>query len=573
MSSTNTACHTTLVALAGTALVGCASPFSTSKDDLGRIIPIERLRTVASLDLEPAPPETAPDPLQAVSRFEGEQSVDLGLGEARASALANNLDLRVALVDPAIAQTQLTEQEAAFDAVFFVDGRWANTDTPTASQLNANQQEFGSLTPGFRLPLRTGGIAQAQLPIQRVETNNQFATLNPAYTSDLELTLSQPLLEGAGRRIATHSIRIASFERQIVESRTTLAVIAQLAAVDRAYWRLYAAWESLAVAQQQLELAASQLERAERQLDAGRVAEIEVIRAEAGVAERVEGVIVAENAVLRTQRELKRRVNAPGLGVRTDTLVLPETDPNPVRYDVDRQRMLAAAMANRMELLELELRLLADAANIELAENRRLPTLDLDLTYRFNGLGEDLGDSFEQTAENDFEDWAVGLRFETPIDNGQARASLRRAVLTRLQRIGSQEARQQTIRQEVLDAIDEIETAWQRILATRQSVVVNRRALEAEQRQFNLGRSTTLDVLDAQARFAQSELAEIQSIVDYQIAQVALAEATGTLLGAASVSWEPVPVVPIPVEQPPIEQASDSITAPRASATAPADAG
>ena len=537
-----------LLRLAPAALVllaGCASPFSTSEDDLGRVIPIERLRTVGELTLTPAPPrasadDSLPGPAEPVDRFTGKPSVELDLAEARASALVNNLDLRVSLVDPSIAAQRLAQEEAAFDAVFFVDGRWSNTDTPTASQLVANQQEVGTLTPGFRLPLRTGGTAQAQLPIARIETNNQFATLNPAYTSDLEFTLSQPLLERAGRRIATAGIRIASYERQITDARTTLAVIAQLAAVDRAYWRLFAAWESLGVAQQQFELAVTQLERAQRQRDAGRVAEIEVIRAEAGVADRVESVIVAENRVLRTQRELKRRVNAPGLGVRTDTIVLPATDPNPVRYDIDRDRMLAAAIANRMELLEIELRLLADAVNIELAENQTLPTLDIDLTYRFNGLGESLSESFEQTAENDFEDWAVGLRFETPIDNAQARASLRQAVLTRLQRIGTREAREQTIRQEVLDSIDEIETAWQRILATRQAVVVNRRALDAEQRQFELGRSTTLDVLDAQANLAQAEFAEIQAVVDYQIAQIALAESTGLLLGASAVSWEPL---------------------------------
>ncbi len=57
---------------------------------------------------------------------------------------------------------------------------------------------------------------------------------------------------------------------------------------------------------------------------------------------------------------------------------------------------------------------------------------------------------------------------------------------------------------------------------------------------------TSTDVLDAATRLAEAQLAEIQAVVDYQIAQVDLAAATGTLLGAAKVTWEPSR----PVEQP-----------------------
>ena len=63
--------------------------------------------------------------------------------------------------------------------------------------------------------------------------------------------------------------------------------------------------------------------------------------------------------------------------------------------------------------------------------------------------------------------------------------------------------------------------------------------LEAEQRQFDVGRSTTTDVLDADANLANARLTEIRAIVEYQIAQIDLAVATGTLLGQSKVDWEP----------------------------------
>jgi hypothetical protein len=55
-----------------------------------------------------------------------------------------------------------------------------------------------------------------------------------------------------------------------------------------------------------------------------------------------------------------------------------------------------------------------------------------------------------------------------------------------------------------------------------------------------VGRSTSTDVLDADTNLADARLTEIQAVVEYQIAQIDLAVATGTLLGQARVDWTPV---------------------------------
>ncbi len=524
-------------------LGACANPLAPVERDYGRIVRPERTREVVSLDLE-AFAQPADTPLSVEeppeSRFDDGEEIALTLEECRASALAHNLDLRVALVDPAIANERLSEQESAFEALFFLNATQAQTDTPTASRLTSAQQEFTSIEPGVRIPLRTGGSVEVSAPFTRIETNNQFSTLNPAYTSDLELTLSQPLLRNAGRFVSTSAILIAGYNRQISEAQTKLRVLAQLASVDRAYWRLYQARQELRVRQEQYEIAMEQLASARRRVEAGDAPEIEVTRAQAGVADRLEAIISAENQVLVRQRELKRLINMPGLDVDSPQAIETATPPDPVRFRLDRRVLADRAVRERMEMLELELSLLVDAANIEVAENALLPVLDATLSYTINGLGPTEGDALDILAENDFEDWSVGLRAEAPLGNGAARARLRQALLTRLQRLSSRAQREQTIRQEVADAVDAIEATWQRILAARQSVVLNRRALEGEQRQFRAGESTSTDVLNAASRLGDAQLGEIRALVDYQIAQIDLAAATGSLLGAARVRWAPV---------------------------------
>jgi outer membrane protein len=522
------------------------NPFSDADEDHARTVALSRLRELRSGSLDQyrreGEPPTPEQQTQAVlNRFEGRDAIDLTLEECRASTIERNLNLKVALIDPSIARERAGVEEAKFNSTFFTRAAWQNSDSPTASNLDSAQSERQLITPGVRIPMRTGGNVTVSLPVSKSETDNQFSTLNPAYTSDLQFSISHDLLRNAGRRVNTASIRIAQYNQQASEAQTKLEIIRQLAAVDRAYWRLYQARAELDVRQQQYELALAQLDRARRRVDAGSAAEIEVIRAQAGVADRLETIIAVQNALRLQQRELKRIINMPGLDVESPAMVRPVTLPDPVEYVIDPEETCRAAIANRMELLELELRLAADAASIDVARNQTLPLFTVDYTYRVNGLGPSMQDSFHTLQRNNFTDWEAGLNFEIPLDNDAARSRLRESILTRIQRLATKDAREQAIRLEVLNAADTIDGTWQRILAARQSVILNTRALQAEQRQFDVGQSTSTDVLDAATRLADAQSAEIRALTDHQIAQIDLAFATGTLLGAGKVEWEPYP--------------------------------
>ncbi len=528
-------------------LSGCAQNHPFFEDTPRHTkVSAERLRAVEKLSLDRyrKPTDSAAatvDTAALKAKFDALTTYDVTLETARASVLENNLDLKVAFMNPTIAAQSVREEESRFEALFTTRMAYASSDQPTSSQLNSAQSTNLSITPGISKPLETGGNVSARLPFGRNTSDNSFSTLNPAYTSDLELSISQPLLRNAGRRNATAGIRIAKYNQQVSESQAKLEAIRQLAAIDRAYWRLYRAQRELDVAMQQQQLAQTQLDSAKRQVKSGAAAEIEVLRAEAGVASRVESIIVAQNSLQTQQREFKRVMNTPGLTVDTQTRLVLKSEPDPVEYLFERNELLDKALATRMEMLELELRLAADVATINLEKNRALPLLTLDYTYRINGLGGSTQDAFHTLERNKFEDWQLGLNLEVPLGNEAAKSRVRRAILSRLQRLATKEARELAIRQEVLNAIDELDSGWQRIFAARTATALNTRTLQAEQRQFNVGQSTSTNVLDAATRLAESQLSEIRAITDYQVAQVDLAFATGTLLGAAKVEWQSAP--------------------------------
>ncbi len=530
-------------------LAGCqGGPLGTSERDYDRRVSVARLRTINALALDQqadgaAAPRPVTDPVgleAARQRFLGADRVELTVEQARAAALENNLDLTVSLIAPTINAEQINEEQGRFDALLFANARYVDQDDAAVLQTESSQATTWFISPGLRVPLRTGGTAEIRTPVSRAQTDNRFQPLNPAYTSDIELSLSQNLLRGAGRRANTLGIRIADLNRQQSEARAKLEIITQLANADRAYWRLYAARQALDVRARQFEAADEQLGRAERRFRAGSVAEVEVARSQSGLADRVRDIIVAQNNVLLAQRELKQRMNMPGLDVGSPQHLVTMTDPVPLYYELDGEALADQAMDARMELLELELQIATDEATEAVRRNEALPLVTADFLYRINGLGPEFDEAVEVALENDFEDWQIGLNAEIPIGNTQRKAVVEQAVLTRLQRLASREARRQAVRQQVLDAVDNIDSGWQQILAARQAVALNERTLRAEESLFDNGRSTTTDVLDADARLADARLRDIQAVVDYQIAQIDLAVATGTLLGASKIEWEPI---------------------------------
>jgi outer membrane protein TolC len=538
---------------------GCEQFFGDADAHQIKIAP-GKLRRIETLDLEQIKgAETKPVPSadsgQARSEAEGPppEQLEVSLEQCRAWALESNLDLKVQLISPSIAAERVTEEDAKFEAAFFSNVSFNKSDTPIVSYLDiisGSKIDYFRTDLGVQVPLQTGGTVTFDLANSRVKTDAQLTTFNPYYDSDLSLSISQPLLRNAGRWVNTYSIRIAEYQRQITDATTKLEVIRVIAALDRVYWRLYAARRELQVRQRQYELAEALLEQARRFVESGQRAPVEIIRAEAGAAQQLEAIIVAQNNLGDRERELKRVINRAQLPLclpverqeqgQTPTVLVPLTEPSPVRYKLDPQQLVQKAVENRMEMLELELQIAQDTGTLDYMRSQALPLVTLDYRYNINGLGATEDDSFDLLFNKKFEDHHLGLQLVVPLGNSAAESRLRQAFYQRVQRLASRDSRRAIIELEVLNAIDQVEANWQRILASRQRAILDGRLFEAERRQFEIGLRTSTDVLQAQTGFADAQSAEIRALAEYQIAVVDLAYATGMLLGAAKVQWQPI---------------------------------
>jgi len=506
-------------------------------------IPDRKLRDIEPVkldDLQDGPAVQAEDALKKAveggfqpTQFESTREVSIA--QVRALALANNLELRVQLVAPDIAKTRVSEEEAKFEAVFFANynrnGNNLVSDLQLGEPIATDQASVG-----INLPLATGGTLTFQPDYASTGGNAGGLLGNQADQGGLFFSISQPLLRGAGVDVNTASIRAAKLDAQATDARTKLEAIRILANADRAYWNLYRAYRELEVRKQQYDLAMAQMERAKRRVNAGDAPPVEVLRAESGVGSTLENVIIADATLRNRQRDIKRILNDPSMPMDGGIAVVPATQPNPLGLQLNASTMCDEAVRNRMEMLELELQLALDATDIQLARNATLPLFTVDYEYQLLGQGSSFSSAWSNLGNDD--QYTLSVSAEIPIGNEVALNRLRRAVLQRVQRLATRDARAQTIRQEVLNAVDSLETAWQRILAARLETVLAARTYEAEKRQFEVGLRTSTDVLDAATRLGDAQSREVNALAGYEIALVDAAFATGTLVGGTRIRWD-----------------------------------
>ena len=525
-------------------LAGCANPGHPMLKESVR----EQSRSVTMTQLEDkvvAPPVTLEQAqregeAQRVERAEPLKELPLALADVRKAALENNLDIQVQLVPPAIAGERVSEEEARFEASFLGSASYREDDLFNIDVGLGPQQKTTAGEVAVEVPLRTGGTVEIGVGGNEVDIDVPGATT--ISDTSAGFSISQPLLRNAGIGVNTAPITIASLRQVQQEASTKLAIMRTIANAESEYWLYYAANRILEVRYQQYQRAQELLRQARRLREAGVVPSIEVTRSRAGVARAGDDSSRAETTRREAERELKRIMNVPGMGVGSPTVLLVRTDPNPMRLTFDVNQLAEDAVNVRMEMLELELQLAVDALNLDVARNQTLPLVSLDFSLNYLGTDTSLFNSLDELVSGSRQNWIVGTSVEVPLGNKAAKSRLRQAVLQRSLTLVNREQRGIGIRKEVYDANDRLEEAWRRILAAREETLFSSQTYKGEEQQFLAGVRTSSDVLRAADFLAEAQIREISGLTEYEIAKVALAFATGTVLGKGRVRL--VPYVP-----------------------------
>jgi len=160
--------------------------------------------------------------------------------------------------------------------------------------------------------------------------------------------------------------------------------------------------------------------------------------------------------------------------------------------------------------------------------NQLFPQLDLVGSYGYNGAGREFSDALGQysTANRPF--YSYGVEFSIPLGNAKARNNLKAGKATEKQLLLQLKQFEQTVMVEIDNAVKAAQSAWESAEATKQARTYAEAALDAEQKKYAVGKSTTFTVLQLQNSLTSARSQEIRALANYNQALAKLAAAEGS---------------------------------------------
>jgi outer membrane protein TolC len=477
----------------------------------------------------------------------------LSLEDAIVTALRRNLGLQVQRFRRAGAYESVRSFQGIFDTNLLFNVNWFEETSPAASALEgADIRETEGANYDLQIDqlLSTGGVVSFVWDNSEFETNSVFTSVNPSYNVGMDALFNQPLLAGFGDLVTKRNIYVARNNSLISQEVLEQTVIATITNVEAAYWDVVEGQEQLKVSRESLELAKELHEMNRIQVDVGTLAPLELVQSEVGVATREEEILRAETRAEDAADRLRQLLNLEGEQYWT-TPIVPTTPPETSRITIDVDQAIAIAMAERSELRAQNLVLENLDIDRRVAMNLVKPRLDLQLRYGYNGLGGDVNvggsgtiidprppeivpggysDALEQVFELDFEGWSAGFVFAYPLQNRTARANRTIAELALQEGRTELDDLELAVLTEVRRTARAVEAAAEAIDLAKKSTELAVKNLDAEQKRYENGLSTSFQVLEIQEDLTLARSREVTSIAAYRRALTLHYASMGRLL-------------------------------------------
>ena len=476
--------------------------------------------------------ETSEDPLQQESSLSDlvprDTVITLTLKEAVLHALENNLDISVSRHTRNIRVTDIVFQQAQFDPTVQLNGRYDRTVSPLnrpvfgfgGVPLGSDPAKFDQNDTHFSLALNqkllTGGTYDLTFDTNRNSVAGPNAFLfNPSYGSNLLFNLTQPLLRNFGSSVNGTLIVLARNAAAIEYLGFLLQVQTVISQIEQAYWELVFTRENLKVAQATLRAAEELLASNRAKVKAGIMADVEALQAQAGVAGRVEQILIAQKAVEDQEDQLRRLLNHREDHLVQTTPIVPMDNP---QHDYEAAHLpstIHSALNNRPEILQAKKNLESAGAQTQFAKNQLLPDLSFQGGIGLGGLGNNPGDSWDRLGSTNYYNMGGGLVLSYPLGNRSAESQYKRRILEAQQNQTLLQRMRQQVILDVKEAARRVQTNYKRIRTTQTARTLSERQLKAEQERLNLGLTTTRNVLQFQGDLAEAKGKELRAILDY----------------------------------------------------------
>jgi HAE1 family hydrophobic/amphiphilic exporter-1 len=512
----------------------------------------------------------------------GERKITLQ--EVVERTLANDRDLAVSRIALAEAGLNIKAARGFYDPVFAFKADDQKSVSPAASSLSGGPNgklttEQQDLTPSLSgASPWLGGTYEFDLATSRINSDNQFLSLNPQYPSSIGIKLTQPLWRGLRYDDNRHRLQVAVQNRSLSAEQLRQRVIEIVTQAVQAYWELDYARRNLEVQIEAVRLAEQQFASNRRQAQQGLLARIDVVAAQTQMATFRENVFIAQEALTRDENTLKQMITPNRSDLLWAMELIPETAAPASIAMPDISAATKEAISTRPELKQSDLSIEINKLDARLSQEQAKPRIDAfanaslaglsgvavsqasnPITGVFGSLITQLnvlsqlagvppldtslfastippnliggyGQSWNNVGAGTFPTVQVGVQFSLPIRNRTAEANAAVAAAEGKRLRAQREQAEMLIEADVRNSLQTASSSQARYAA---AILARRSAEEqyaSEERQFQAGTSTVFLVLQRQTDLIVARTREVRAQADVAIAAANLDRATARTL-------------------------------------------
>jgi outer membrane protein len=459
--------------------------------------------------------------------------------------------------------TQLGPQPPSLDPAFSVFAQWQHVTSPQSNTflIGTNEEVESLRTYQFQYSQNwlSGTSAQVTWASQYTKINSDLFTLNPFQNGFLDLQVTQNLLFGFGSAVNGRNIRIQKNNMKVTDLQFKQQVTTTISSVLNLYWDLVAYNQELHSRNEEVHVAQQLLDNNREQVRLGTLAEIEVTRAQSQLYTSRQDLLIAQTNLIQQEAILKNALSRSGIAspdlenihiVPLDQMTAPASENLP-----SIEQAVAAALQKRPELDQARLNIDSKKIGLVGIRNELRPTLQAFAELTNNGLtgaATPLGvteggvsyfaggysNLIAQVFRRNFPNYSAGFSLNIPLRNRAAQSDYVTSVIDIRQSELDLQKQVNQVRLDVQNAIVGLQQARARMDAAAQARILSQATFDGDQKKFQLGATTSYQVVQDQRDLSSAESSEMEALANYSHARINYDQAIGDTLEANQITIE-----------------------------------
>jgi outer membrane protein len=483
----------------------------------------------------------------------------------------------------------LTASTTFVDETFPVTNPFISGTGTGSSALSSLAQHQSIFNFGYAETFHTGTSVSLSWDNTR-ESSTAANIFNPYVQSQLSFTISQPLLSGFGILANTRYIIEAKNTLKVADAQFSQAVIADVTLVENYYWELVFARENVKVEQTTVATDQQLFENNKKQLEIGTMAPLDVLTAESQLASDQQALVQAQTVKLQDETNLLNSITKNPLDASLTGVEIVPTTPLSTPDIVENMPIESAvkeAWTKRPELKQIEWNLKNDQIEVKVTKTALLPSLNAFAEYSATGLGGNatlttstvptgfnpifsepivdgagnpistsspgpiylgspifptvvktggVGDALNSMINAQFPSFIGGVSLSLPIRNRAAQANNAQAQLNERQLEVTYRQEQNLVFVNVRNAIIALTQDRAQVAAAEKARDLAQKTLDAEQKKFQLGSSTSFNVTLRVQELTAAASNEVRAKANLAEAYVLFNQAMGRTLEANNIT-------------------------------------